>query len=162
MNRDGITAVNGEFIPDISVRTVPALTKDAAGETALAVLRKGGGGEDLKVNNVDLAVYPMGLLESQPVTSRLAYGVEVEGSKKHELVWVDAESGAVLNRISRRHHALYREVWSPEYQPLPPPAPQPFLQRKEGDPPHPTPFVNNLYDFAGETYNLYASAFGRD
>ena len=36
------------------------------------------------------------------------------------------------------------------------------MQRREGDPPHATPFVNNLYDFAGHTYNLYSSGFGRD
>ncbi len=36
------------------------------------------------------------------------------------------------------------------------------MQRREGDPPQSAPFVNNLYDFAGQTYNLYASAFGRD
>lgn len=94
--------------------------------------------------------------------SRLAYPVEIAG-KTPEQVWVDAENGAVLARIPRHHTALYREVWSPEYEPLPSPVPvQPFLQRKEGDPPHPAPFVNNLYDFAGQTYNYYASGLGRD
>ena len=163
MNGQGITAVNGDFVPQISLSTIPTLTGAAAGESALAILRKGGAGADLKVNKTELGVYPAGLLEGTAVASRLAYSVEVSGAGLAEQVWVDAQTGSVLIRIPMREAALNRIIYTPQYGP-------PFDVRHEGDPltPGPTPGtigadpINNLYVFAGHTYNLFKSGFGRD
>ena len=163
MNDKGITAVNGKFVPDISVSTVPAVTKPAAIEAALAAARKTGGSE-LRADKVEVAIYPAGLLEGFAVRTVLAYAVEVfSGAQPHEQVWIDAESGAILLRVPRRHTALNRVVYSPEYDPA---NPNMFVVHKEGDPVPPpslvTPPTANLYHFAGHTYNFFASAFGRD
>ncbi|HEX8679791.1 MAG TPA: M4 family metallopeptidase, partial [Chthoniobacterales bacterium] len=159
MNSEGITAVNGNYIPGVALNTTPAVSSDVAGETALATLRKGASDAAVSVRSSELAIYPAGLAEGRAVVSRLAYAVEVAGGKAPEQVWVDAHNGAVLARIPLHHSVLNRRIYSPDYDPE---NPELFLQRKEGDAPHPTPFVNNLYDFAGQTYNFYASAFGRD
>jgi len=160
MSGDGITAVNGDFVSDLAMSTVPALNQETAGETALVTARKGApDGNSLKVNKTELAIYPVGLLEGHPVESRLAYNVEIGGTRKPEQIWIDAQTGDVLMRVPLHHTALNRTVYSPTYDPANPAL---FVQRKEGDPPHPTPFVNNLYDFAGQTYNMYASGFGWD
>ncbi|MFZ1218328.1 MAG: M4 family metallopeptidase, partial [Chthoniobacterales bacterium] len=160
MNNEGITGVNGDYVPDISIGTVPYVTQPVAVEEALTSLRKDAGtGPGLKAGKTELAVYPAGLLEGRPVASRLAYSVEVIGEKTAEQVWIDAQTAAVLLRVPMHEAALYRTIYSPRYDPD---NPDLFVQRKEGDPPHPAPFINNLYDFAGQTYNLYSSAFGRD
>ncbi len=159
MNGEGITGVNGDFVPDVALSTIPELSADAASQLALISARKAAAGEDLKIAKSELAVYPVGLLEGRPVVSRLAYGVEISGDHSSEQVWVDAQNGNVLARIPRHHTALNRVIYSPQYRKE---NPELFVQRREGDGPHPTPFVNHLYDFAGQTYNFYASAFGRD
>ena len=162
MNDKGITAVNGKVAPNVALSTIPAVTEGAAIETALAALRKNGG-SNARVEKVEMAIYPHGLLEGFPVRSVLAYSVEVLAPHAHEQVWIDAESGAILVRIPLRHHALNRVVYSPEYDPA---NPNMFVVHKEGDTvPPPTlisPPTANLYHFAGQTYNLFSSAFGRD
>jgi Zn-dependent metalloprotease len=161
MKEGGITAVNGDFVSNISVSTIPALTKEAAGENAMMTSRKGAPDPAaVKIDKTELAVYPLGLIEGQgSVVHRLAYAVDVSGGGKAEQIWIDAQTGNVLARVPRDETALYRIIYSPEYDPQ---NPDLFIQRQEGDPPSPAPFVNHLYDFAGQTYDLYSSAFGRD
>jgi bacillolysin len=163
MNNKGITGVNGDYVSDISVSTVPALNEAAAQQAAVGALHKNGA-DNLKVDKTELAIYPLGLLEGARVESRLAYAVEVSGPETREQVWIDASTGAVLNRISLRPDALFRIAYSPQYDPA---NPDMFVLRREGDPPvSPIPGQNspidNLYDFTGQTYNFYASTFGRD
>lgn len=159
MNERGITAVNGHFVPNISLSPIPALNAKAAQSAAVMQLRKQNRGADLKAQTAELGVYPRGLLEGYQVTNTLAYAVDVSGGKSPERVWIDANNGALLLHIPRHETALNRTIYSPQYDPN---NPDLFVQRREGDPPHPAPFVNNLYDFAGQTYNFYSSAFGRD
>ena len=158
MNNQGITGVNGDYVAQVSTGTIPLVAESAA-EAALAALQEEAAGDQLKVANLEIIIYPAGLLEGRPVISRLAYSVEVAGEKTAEQVWIDAQTGFVLLRVPLHQTALNRTIYSPQYLPD---NPDLFVQRREGDPPHATPFVNNLYDFAGQTYNLYSSAFGRD
>ena len=132
---------------------IPALTKDAAGRSAAAIVGKKEGNADVRVDKADLAIYPLGLLEGTAVQSRLAYSVEVSGSETRAQVWIDANSGGVLNIISRRPDALFRIAYSPQYDPA---NPDMFALRREGDPPiSPVPGQNtpihNLFDFTGQT-----------
>src|SRR4029077_18093897 len=106
----------------------------------------------------------LGLLEGGSVESRLAYAIEVSGTDTREQVWIDANDGSVLNKISLRPDALFRIAYSPQYDPS---NPNMFVIRKEGDPPvSPVPgqnsAIDNLYDFTGFAYYFYASSFGRD
>ncbi len=163
LNDTGVTGLSGDFVPEVSLSTVPALSAAEAGENAIRILRKSGGGNDLMARKTDLGIYPHGLLEGTAVSSRLAYAVEINGERLTEQVWVDAQTGAILIRIPLRHTALNRVVYTPEYG-------EPFDVRHEGDPltPGPTPGttgadpINNLYVFAGHSYNLLKSGFGRD
>lgn len=164
MNGKGITGVNGDFVPQISVSTTPRLNTDVAGQRALGVVGKGNANSGLTIDKTELAIYPLGLLEGHAVQPLLAYSVEISGAETHEQVWLDANDGRVLNRISLRPDALFRIVYTPQFDPA---NPDMFAVRSEGDPPiSPVPGQNsppdNLYDFTGFAYNLYASAFGRD
>ncbi len=163
LNDKGVTGVSGDFVPAIALKTVPAFNSQAAGERTVLLLQKKGEGKDLRVTSAVLQIYPAGLLEGSAVTSRLAYAVEVTSSTIHEQVWLDAQTGTILNRIPLRHTALNRIVYTPNYDPM-------FAVRREGDPytPGATPGttgadpINNLYLFAGNTYHLMRSGFGRD
>ena len=164
MNGEGITAVNGDYVPNVSLSTIPSVTENIATQTALVSARKYAAGEQLKVSKTEMAVYPMGLLEGSPVRSVLAYGVEISGNGPQEQVWIDAQSGAVLNRIPLRHTALNRIVYTPRYDPA---SPDMFVVHRENDvPPPPPPNVltptSNLFHYAGDVYRFFFSAFGRD
>lgn len=158
MNSQGITGVNGNFVPGVNANTTPRLTTAQAGQYAK------GSAENLSVAKIDLNIYRTGLLEGQRGDSALAYAVEVtDGGSMREQVWIDATKGTRLNRIPLNPNGLDRIIYTPVYG-------EPFDVRHEGDPytPGPEPGttgadgLNNLYRFAGETYNLFRSGFGRD
>ncbi|HJQ68302.1 MAG TPA: M4 family metallopeptidase [Blastocatellia bacterium] len=164
MNKRGITAVNGHFVPDIRTGGAPRITPAEAAEIAL---RFRVGPNPLRVVRVDLSIYRAGLLEGYQGDSLLAYSVEVtDGKRLREQIWIDAQKGGLIIRIPLNHTAMHRTIYSPDYDPE---NPDLFVVRREGEPPYPGPPpelgghpFNNLYDFAAHTYNLYRSAFGRD
>lgn len=159
MDARGVTAVNGTFVPKVSVPTTPSIPAARAAEIAVDTVRNRTGATGLAAAGAELSVYRTGLLEGYYGENRLAYGVVVEGPRTKEQVWVDATTGAVLDRIPLRHEAKYRIVYSPTYEPA---APDLFVLRREGDPPTNVPQADKLYDFSGEVYDLYRNGFGRD
>ncbi len=161
MKARGITAVNGSFVPNIKISKTPKVTAAKAALTALASATKAPDAS-LSVARTELAVYHMGLLEGYKGRSVLAYGVEVVGPEAREQVWVNAQTGNVINRIPLRADALHRVVYTPSYDPA---NPNSNKVREEGDPtilPPPSNPPDNLYHYTGQAYNLFASAFGRD
>jgi len=165
MNDRGITAVNGNFIPGINLETRPSLTAEAAAQQALEIVSKtkSGAGAQLSVTETELAVYRTGLLEGYQGKSVLAYGVKVSsGEGPLEQVWLSAQTGAELIRIPLRqehHNPLHRTVYSPRYDSS---NPSLHVVRDEDDLlPSPVPQIEGLFQFSGQTYNLFSSAFGR-
>ena len=163
MNDRGITAVNGTFVPGIAVDPYPALNAQAAAKQALAAVSKSkaGAGAKLSVIQSELAVYRTGLFEGYRGANVLAHGVKIaDASGPLEQVWISATSGAELMRIPLRHEALYRRVYSPQYNSS---NPDMFVVRDENDLlPSPVPQIEGLFQFSGHTYRLFSSAFGRD
>jgi Zn-dependent metalloprotease len=164
MNDRGITGMNGSFIPGISVDTNPAVSAAVATNHALAAVLKSSkstSGNQLSVTESELAIYRTGLLEGYQGVSVLAYGVKVaDQAGPLEQVWISAATGAELMRIPLRHEALNRRVYSPKYDSS---NPDLFVVRSEGDlVPSPVPQIEGLFQYTGQTYNLFSSAFGRD
>lgn len=79
MNAHGITGVNGDYVPDVSLDTTPALSAASAAQIAVATARKTAGAADLSARQPEMSIYPTGLLEGFRVQSVLAYAVEVSG-----------------------------------------------------------------------------------
>ena len=161
MNDRGITAVSGQFVPDITIGTKPAIKKAAAEAKALSEPLGGG---SLSVVKTELSIYRKGMLAGYPGQNVLAYNIEVtDGRNTRAQIWIDAIKGTVLDRIRLTHDAINRTIYTPDYDPM-------FAVRHEGDPfvgplPPGTTGANpidNLYLFAGQQYNLHFSAFGRD
>lgn len=155
-----ITAVNGTFVPKIGVRSTPELSADTAGRIAVDAVAgpivQRNASHDLRAVNNQLYVYASGLAQGVAGPVHLVYEVEVTNSALtvREFVYVDAHSGAIVDRISGIHEGLNRQVSESSLA---------NVVWVEGDP-FPTGNVDwdNEIDGAGETYNLFASMAGRD
>ncbi|HKO97688.1 MAG TPA: M4 family metallopeptidase [Pyrinomonadaceae bacterium] len=160
MNDRGISAVSGQFVPDLKISSSPVISAAAANAKALTVQLGGGA---LSVVKTELSIYNKGLLAGYPSQSLLAYNVEVRAGDMRTQIWIDATKGTVLDQISLTHPALNRIIYTPDYDPT-------FAVRHEGDPLQgPLPAgttganpIDNLYVFAGHQYNVFFSAFGHD
>lgn len=155
-DRDQMTAVNGVSVPDITVTSTPRLTAEQAGQVAVNAVGPTG----VTAAKTTLYIYRTGLAQGVKGISYLAYEVEAtNGVNVREFVYVDAQSGKIVDRVSGIHEALTRNIYSGTYTTT-------ARVWKEGDPlPYTGVFsgdINNLINGAGETYNLFASAFGRD
>lgn len=155
MRREGITGANGVFVPAIETAATPAIAAARAGRLALRAAED----DRLRVADAALRVYHTGLIRGVPGVARLAWAIDLRARGAWEQVFVDATDGAILNRIEMIHAARERCVYTPRYQASDNEA---FRVRKEGDPPTNVPPVDNLYDFSGDVYDMFATAFGRD
>jgi len=160
LSSTGVKAANGDYVPGVNVGTSPKITAARAGELALAAVAQ----SSLNIASSKLIVYRTGLLEGYRGYSTLAHAVEVTNGKDvRDLVVIDAVKGKTLNRIALHPDNLNRIIYTPEMDDA-------FAVRQEGDPDNPGPPagtpgadpINNLYLFAGNTYNLFSSGFGRD
>ena len=171
LNRLGVTGVNGNYVPDVRVGKTPKVTAAKANATALASLRKSPAAAALRVFKTALGVYREGLLEGYKGRNRLAHAVTVLNANGDSVqVWVDAQTGDVLNRIELTPHALYRLVFAQTYSgndadavidegnPLKPAGPLP----PSGAAIPPGYEAHALYHFAGHTYNFFSSGVGWD
>ena len=182
MNGAGITGVNGVFVPGLeNLSTAPTKDLSTLRAAALAYAAKFNPRRSLRIEGGQWLVYPAGLLQGRLGESRLAYEAMViatSGSDVRERVFVDANTGVLLNRINEIHSALNREIYTPDMSGPPtmddsptsliPPGPaDPALIN---DPGHNSTETSsrpgnspqaNLWIFAGGTYALYNNMFGR-
>jgi len=179
MNDAGITGMNGVFISGLeSLSTEPAKSVAFLRERGLVAAQKSHPGvEGLQIESTRLMFYRSGLLKGVDTqTNHLAYEVMVRGGTPsypvRERIILDANTGAVLNRINEIHTVLNREIYTPSID-VPPvltegsalaPADIPLVGDVGSDPTSRIPRLptSNLYIFAGGTYELYKNLFGRE
>ncbi len=167
-NENQLSAVNGVFIPGIALSTSPAFSTSQASEMAVAeVLANPPENEvtgsvqelsaaDLSAMAPTLYVYRDGLIQGISGQNHLVYEIEVtDGSSVREMVYIDANDGQIVNRISLVEDALFRrlfemntgnQVW------------------QEGDP-FPGALnqdQQNIVNFSGDSYYHFFNAFGID
>ncbi|MEK6675732.1 MAG: M4 family metallopeptidase [Planctomycetota bacterium] len=153
-----VTAANGDFYPiPAKLLTTPRLTADAAVAGARTALGVG----QPRVEKSELVIVDPGWYGDPPIGAHLAYHVVLTDLSVpvSEAFFVDAQTGTVLDRWSMIHTARVREI----YDGLGGGALPGALIRDEGDPPVGSPAdANRAYDYAGDTYDYYFRAFGRD
>jgi Zn-dependent metalloprotease len=189
MNEQGITGVNGVFLPDASeVSTTPSQTFEALRERAFMAagkLHPKVPRSDLRIESSRLVIYNTGLLQSLKGGNRLAYDVVVKGAlggePVREQLFIDANSGLILNRINRIETVLHRKTYTPVYgnalvyedgkgpTSVPPVAPAPTDPPFTGDTTRTTPSTRPNYNppealhlYAGGTWKMYKLMLGRD
>jgi bacillolysin len=178
MNNEGVTGTNGVFLDDIGdLDTTPAMEAAALESRALAATRKLHPKATLAIESTRLMVYRTGLLKGVEGRNYLAYEVIVRGQPGEavrEQIILNANTGNILNRIDRIETVLNREIHTPTID-TPPvltegsalaPSDPAFVGDTKGSPastrthgPGTVP-TDNLYIYAGGTYNLYKNMFG--
>jgi Zn-dependent metalloprotease len=174
---DELVAVNGTFVPEISVDSTPRRSAEEASRTAVAKVEADLERTGLSVAGTTLLVFRAGLAQGVAGPNHLAWKVEVgDGAAVREFVFVDAHSGKVIEQITGIHDGMFRRAYDGRFlTTVPPQYPStPFWV--ETDPPPPTtgacvqnagqPPCNqeadNMLYASKETYDVFLRAFGRD
>lgn len=163
-----IVALNGNSIEVIKLNLVPTLSKEEAGNIAIALVKGQKLNEPnrasgpLKINNTTLYVFQKGLAQGYNGTKHLVYEVEVRNdADTREFLFIDAHNGGLVEQFTGTHSALHRKLYQPIYYPG---SPQNNLVWDETDP-FPgslTPWQRSELNSAGQIYHLMLNAFGRD
>jgi Zn-dependent metalloprotease len=152
-----IVAVNGRTYPiPRKLSIAPAI--DAQRAAAIALDRVLAPAAQVQRN--ELVIVDPGWYGDPPQGARLAYQIELTSSDPvaAEAFFVDAHTGRVLDQWTMLYTVRTREIHNAfGSSDLPGP-----LARSEGDPPNADAEVNRAYDYAGDTYDYYFRAFGRD
>lgn len=160
LDRRGVTAVNGHFVPRVAGSPRPKATAAKAHGAALTALAKHTPRGRLQVAATSLQWFRHGLVQGYEGPTVLAYAVEVAGGADgREQVWVDASDARVVLRIPLEPHAKDRVAYTPRYDHG---NPDLFAVRREGDPESHVPPVDNLFEFTGQVYDFFSRGFGRD
>ncbi len=158
-----LTSVNGFVAPDLKNGVATQFTAAEAAERAVAAVRKDPPGSSdapadvtgIKAASSKLYVYREGAIRGVPGPNLLAYAVEVTNKRNvRDMVFVDGNTGKVVNRYSMIDNELHRELYEESYDPD-------NLVWEEGDP-FPGPLnqdQQNEVEGTGESYWLYLNAF---
>ena len=168
-----LTAVNGTIVPAIDLATKPRLSAKDARTRAIALVKAepptastGGAAkaDGLRAESNQLLVYRTGLIKGEAGTNELAYHVVVtNGANIRDAVFINANTGKVINRYSLIDNALHRVLF--EGQEDAEGNPLPSIQIWEEGDPFPGPLnqdQQNIVNFSGESYRFFFNAFGRD
>jgi Zn-dependent metalloprotease len=156
-----LLAINGLLVPDIApLNPTPVISAVDAEARAVAIVaaqeRHLSG--TLSSLPATLQIYRDGLARGTPGRNHLAWEVEVsDGRAIRELVYIDAHSGIIIDRVSgvhqlhrRIHHRSYgNTIWN-ENDPLP------FSDLSGSD----NDKVNILIDAAADAYDLFMNLTG--
>ena len=153
-----IYAANGAFRHiSAKVDTTPGLTMQRAADAARMALRN----MDAEIEEIELVIVDPGWYGDAVIGPHLAFHVILRDLSKgqREAFFVEAHDGRILDRWSMVHTARVREVYDGmQTADLPG-----TLSRAEGDPPVSNPEdVDRAYDYAGDVYQYFSQAFGRD
>jgi Zn-dependent metalloprotease len=158
--------VNGTAIPDISVNTTPSVSSDRAGAVArAAVVADRGDSAELRVARGTLYVFREGLAQGVPDGENLlAWEVEVtDGAGVRDLVYVNAHSGKVVDRINMVQDAMFRRAYNGLNLPRVPDNYPNGPYWVEGQRfPTASQEANNMIIASKETYDFFFNNFGRD
>jgi len=165
---NGLTAINGVFIPDVALNTSPAFSADQAAKRAIAELLANppqneltGAVLDLSAANLSataptLYVYRDGLIQDVKGPNYLVYEVQVSnGSSVREMVYINAHNGKIVNRISQVEDALFRRLYESNTG-------NQVWQEGNAFPGALNSDQQNIVNFSGDAYHLFFNAFGID
>jgi Zn-dependent metalloprotease len=159
-----LKAVTGTAVPDITVNTTPSWNREAAAQIARgSVVFDRGDSASLRTGTATLYIYREGLAQGVEGPNQLAWEIEVtDGAGIRELVYVDAHTGRVIDRVTAIHDQLQRRAFDGHSLPFVPNNYPNGAYWNEGDSfPTQSQEANNMIVSSKETYDLFKS-FGRD
>lgn len=152
-----VVAGSGRYYPipgDLSVQP------QVPGDSANAVAQHHAGLPNAEVFRTSLVIVDPGWYGDPPAGPRLAWHIEIgdEPSAREFAFFVDATDGCVTDVWSLSCSAINRQIYTGIGENQLPGT----LIRAEGDPVSGLPSVDIAYDYAGDAYNYFLNAFGRD
>ncbi len=161
-----LTSVNGYASPGADISVTPRLSAGQAAARALRAVRadpptsatgRKAATTGVRTASTDLVIYRTGSIRDALGENVLTYVVEVtNGNNIRDMVFVDANSGKLLNRFSMMDTALEREIFEQSLQ-------NKIFDEGDGDDPG---LLNedqrNIYDGSGEAYWFFRNVFDRD
>ncbi len=113
--QENLTAVNGNYIPNIKLRAVSTISQSDANTIALQEIigqRLNNSGKPLFVNKSELYIFQKGLVQGQYGAKYLVYEVEVRNDLDvREFVFVNAHNGSIVEQFTGIAHAVDRIVY---------------------------------------------------
>ncbi len=153
-----VYAANGDFLPVPDDLAVTPTVKIADAEAAAIRSVKRGAPT---IEHAELVVVDPAWYAGRAKGARLAYYIIVKDIAVvlREAVLVDARTAEILDHWNMIQTSRIRRIYdargSSDLQGA-------ILARSEGDPPYSLEDVNRGYDYAGDVYDYYYRAFGRD
>ncbi|MEC9340847.1 MAG: M4 family metallopeptidase [Pseudomonadota bacterium] len=136
-------------------RNALRIGKAQAARTAVASLSA----ERASAKSVELVVLDSKTVFRKDGEPRRAYKVTVTGPGRRDFVFIDASTGATLGTLSGIHSARDRYTYDMHNSTFYATA---SLERAEGDIPTGDTDIDQAHDFAGDTYDFFFNAYGRD
>ncbi len=156
---DAVIAVLGKTLSDLDdLDIAPRLSAAEAVRATRQMLAADLGVQDAALSTPHLEILDRRLLESRGTSPRLAWFMEATRRDRRERVWVDAASGEVLLHFNQLPDALDRRI----YDAMGTTAIPGTLMRSEGGAPTGNADVDNVYDYARDTYDYYLNEHGRE
>ncbi|MHC5110319.1 MAG: M4 family metallopeptidase, partial [Planctomycetota bacterium] len=153
-----VYAANGDFHPiPAKINVAPTLDGKQAADVARRAIERSAA----ETESQALVIVDPGWYGDPHVGARLAWHVIIRDLSvpMRDAFFIDAHSGAVLDQWSVMYTARFREVYDGMQETALPGT----LVRAEGDPPVGLPEdADRAYDYAGDTYDYFERAFGRD
>ncbi|WAC03302.1 M4 family metallopeptidase [Lacinutrix neustonica] len=152
-----LTAINGNYIPNIKINAVPNLSKEEAQVIALQDVYNqeiNYSGASLLVHDTKLYVFNKGLAGGIQSANYLVYEVEVRNnSDVREFLFVDAHSGVVIEQYTGIAHALDRTIYENNTG-------NTVWQEGDAFPASLTIWQQNEVVASGHAYHFFNNAFG--
>jgi bacillolysin len=110
-----LTSVNGNYIPNIKISSIPSLSNTDANTIALQTIEAQNlnfSNTPLLVNKSTLYIFPKGLAQGVLEANYLVYEVEVRNNNDvREYVFVNAHNGNIVEQFTGMPHAMDRIVY---------------------------------------------------
>lgn len=157
-----LQSVNGTAIPELTVNESPTWGPDDAAQVAHGAVAAERGSDGLGLGTSTLYVYRTGLAQGVPGTNHLAWEIEVtNGAGVRELVYVDAHTGKLIDRVNGVHDDLDRRAYDGHdlaFAPYNYPYGAYWLEGQSF--PTRSEEANNMIVSSEEIHDVFANAFG--
>jgi len=156
-SEEKLTAINGNYIPNIKLNSVASLSESEASVIALQTInnqRINYSGISLQAKESTLYVFQKGLVQGYLGTNHLVYRIEITNNNDvREYVFVDAHNGKIIEQFTGIAHAIDRVVYEGNGS---------TIVWQEGDvfPGSLTIWQQYEVEASGHVYNFFKNAFG--
>src|SRR5690554_6471306 len=152
-----LTAINGNYIPNIKNNTHPSITVSEANTIAIETVNKqeiNHSGVSLFAFDTSLYLFQEGLIDNSFGSTQLVYEVEVRNDADvREYVYVNAHSGDITEQFTGMAHAMDRIVYENNTSNI-------VWQEGDAFPGTLSIWQRNEVEASGHVYNFFNNAFG--